>query len=90
MTFLCYNLAEVIDLRKKVISNINCYFGNNLRKFREANNYSQEEFAAICEISRAYYGRLERGEHSITLDTCAKIAQALGIHISELFNDLPE
>lgn len=68
---------------------INYYFGNNLRKFREANGYSQWEFAEICEISRAYYGRLERGEHSITLDTCAKISQALGIHISELFEDLP-
>ena len=61
-----------------------------VRKYREVNHYSQEEFAEICEISRAYYGRLERGEHSITLDTCAKISQALGIHISELFKDLPE
>ena len=77
-------------MRKKNFSDINYYFGNNLRKFREINHYSQESFAEICEISRAYYGRLERGEHSITLDTCAKIAQALGIHISELFIDLPE
>lgn len=75
---------------KKPYDDINYYFGNNLRKFREVNNYSQEEFAEICEISRAYYGRLERGEHSITLDTCAKISKALGIHISELFVDLPE
>ena len=71
-------------MSKKVYDNINYYFGNNLRKYREVNHYSQEEFAEICEISRAYYGRLERGEHSITLDTCAKISQALGIHISEL------
>ena len=77
-------------MSKKVYDNINYYFGNNLRKYREVNHYSQEEFAEICEISRAYYGRLELGEHSITLDTCAKISQALGIHISELFKDLPE
>ena len=90
MTFLCYNLYEVNILSKRVSTDINYYFGNNLRKIREVNNYSQEHFAEVCEISRAYYGRLERGEHSITLDTCAKIAKALGIHISELFNELPE
>ena len=69
---------------------INYYFGNNLRKFREAKGYSQEQFAAICNISRAYYGRIERGEHSITIEKCSLIAQALGIHISTLFVDLPD
>ncbi len=69
--------------------NINFYFGNNLRKFREIKGYSQEEFASLCNISRAYYGRIERGEHSITLEKCALIAQALGVHVSDLFIDLP-
>lgn len=68
---------------------INFYFGNNLKRFREAKGYTQNEFASLCNISRAYYGRIERGEHSITLDKCAKIADVLGIHISELFIDLP-
>lgn len=69
---------------------INFYFGNNLRKFRESKGYSQDDFASLCNISRAYYGRIERGEHSITLDRCALIAQALGVHISDLFLDLPD
>ena len=30
---------------------INYYFGNNLRKFREAKGCSQEEFAEICKIN---------------------------------------
>lgn len=68
---------------------INYYFGNNLRKFREAKNYTQEEFAAMCNISRAYYGRIERGEHSISIEKCESIAKVLGIHISVLFIDLP-
>lgn len=70
--------------------NINVYFGNNLRKFREAKGLKQEEFAALCNISRAYYGRIERGEHSITVEKCSQISQALGIHISDLFVDLPD
>ncbi len=69
---------------------INFYFGNNLRKIRESKGYSQDDFASLCNISRAYYGRIERGEHSITLDRCALIAQALSIHISDLFLDLPD
>ena len=48
-------------------NNINIQFGNVLRKVREARGLSQEEFAELCDISRAYYGRIERGEHSILL-----------------------
>ncbi len=50
---------------------------------------TQEEFAHLCGISRAYYGRIERGEHSATIELCDKIATALGLHISALFEDLP-
>ena len=69
--------------------NINVQFGNILRKIREARGLTQEEFALLCDISRAYYGRIERGEHSVTLDLCRKISDALGISLSALFADLP-
>lgn len=69
--------------------NINVQFGNILRKMREARGWTQEEFAMRCDISRAYYGRIERGEHSITLDLCRKISDALGISLAALFTDLP-
>lgn len=69
--------------------NINIQFGNIVRKIREARNLTQEEFALQCNISRAYYGRIERGEHSITLDMCKKISDALGLSLTELFEDLP-
>ena len=71
------------------MNEINVYFGNNLRKIRESKKLSQEEFALNCGISRAYYGRIERGEHSITIEQCKKISDYLGIHISSLFVDLP-
>lgn len=69
-------------------NDINIQFGNVLRKIREARGLSQEEFAELCDISRAYYGRLERGEHSITLDLCYKISEATGLSMSELFLDI--
>lgn len=64
-------------------------FGDNLRKMREGRGLSQTKFAEICEISRAYYGRIERGEHAATIDMCIRISTALGIHISALFSDMP-
>lgn len=68
--------------------NINIQFGNVIRKIREGRNMTQEEFAEYCNVSRAYYGRIERGEHSVTLDVCQKISEATGISLSELFEEI--
>lgn len=68
--------------------NINKILGQKIRAYREEQGYKQEEFAEECQISRAYYGRIERGEHSITLDTCQKISKTLGITISQLLDKL--
>jgi len=70
--------------------NINIRFGELLRKYRKAKNMTQIEFAKYCFISRAYYGRVERGEHSLRLDKIEMIAQCLEISISELFSELLE
>lgn len=69
-------------------NDINIQFGNVLRKLRESRNLSQEEFSELCEISRAYYGRIERGEHSATLYLCYKICEATGLSLSDLFKDI--
>lgn len=65
--------------------NINEKIGENIRIYRSKQGYNQNDFAEECQISRAYYGRIERGEHSITLDTCEKICKTLGIQIKDLF-----
>ena len=48
---------------------------------------SQDEFASLCGISRAYYGRIELGRHSVTLELCHKISEATGLPIVALFED---
>ena len=72
------------------LNNVNIAFGDVLRKFREGRGYTQEEFAEICEISRAYYGRIERGEHSVTVEKCYQIAQALNVRLADLFAEIQE
>ena len=69
-------------------NNINLQFGEILRKLREGRHMTQEEFAGLCGISRAYYGRIERGEHSATLELCQRISEASGLSFSELFADI--
>lgn len=68
--------------------NINEKIGLNIRKIRESQGYTQNDFAEECQISRAYYGRIERGEHSITIETCEKICKTLGITLKMLFENI--
>ena len=72
------------------VYNVNVAVGNVLRKYREGRNLTQEEFAENCGISRAYYGRIERGEHSLTIEKCQLIASALGVRLADLFSELSE
>ncbi len=64
----------------------NIAFGRRVAELRRAAGYSQEEFAFKCNVDRTYIGTIERGEKSPTLNTIDKIAVALGITKSELFN----
>ena len=71
-------------------NSIDYIFGQNLRKIREGLGMSQMEFADLCDISTAYYGRVELGLHSLTISRCYKISQALGKRLADLFEDLVE
>ena len=71
------------------LSDFRILFGQNLCRIRKARGYSQDSMAAGCGISRAHYGRIERGEHAATIDTCYLIATFLQIDVSVLFSDLP-
>lgn len=67
-------------------NDINIAFGKRVAELRKSAGYSQEKFAFKCNVDRTYIGTIERGEKSPTLNTIDKIARALGITKSELFN----
>lgn len=67
---------------------INTIIGEKFRSLRESQGYSQADFAEECQISRAYYGRIERGEYNVTLYLCERISKTLGISLSELFRNV--
>ena len=70
--------------------NVDQAIGSLIKKYRESRGYTQDEFSYECGISRAYYGRIERGEYPVTLFMCYKITQTLGIRLSDLFEDFPD
>ena len=67
-------------------TNENKAFGKRVAELRRNAGYSQEKFAFKCGLDRTYIGVVERGEKSPTLNTIVKIANALGISKSELFD----
>lgn len=60
-------------------------FGALIRRLRLDKGLSQEEFADLCGLHRTYIGSIERGEKTVTIDTAAKLAHALGFPLSQLF-----
>lgn len=65
-------------------------FGGLVRRLRMERGYSQERFAEVCRVDRSYMGMIERGEVSVTLTVIAKLAEGLGVSLSDLFSKLEE
>lgn len=59
--------------------------GQQIRKIREEQGYSQEDFAIEAGLDRSYMGGIERGERNIAALNLIKIAKALGVEVGELF-----
>ena len=64
--------------------------GKLLRSLREDKGISQEAFADKLKINRTYYGNVERGENSISLDKLQCISKNLKIPLSEIFKRVEE
>jgi transcriptional regulator with XRE-family HTH domain len=65
-------------------------FGAVIRRLRNDAGLSQEDFADACDLHRTYIGAIERGEKTVTIETADKLARALQIPISRLFQYLEE
>ena len=63
---------------------IRAVLAENLRQFRKAHGYSQEELANRCELHRTYIGSVEREERNVSLSTLEVLAKALGVSVPEL------
>lgn len=65
-----------MDIRRRV--------GQNVRKFRQTKDWSQEEFADQCGLHRTYVSGVERGVRNPTITVLQKIAKALKVSAGQL------
>ncbi|MCL5770711.1 MAG: helix-turn-helix transcriptional regulator [Actinobacteria bacterium] len=63
-------------------------FGNKVREERLKRKISQEALAEKAGVHRTYIGMIERAEKNITLRNIEKIAKALNIKMTKMFEFL--
>jgi transcriptional regulator with XRE-family HTH domain len=59
--------------------------GERIRELRLKTGLSQEKFALKIGMDRTYYSSVESGKRNVSIINIEKIANGLGITISELF-----
>ena len=60
--------------------------GQNIKSIRERQNLTQVDLAFKCDFDKTSINRLEAGRTNPTIKTLLKIADALEVKISDLFN----
>mgnify|MGYP000371590854 FL=1 len=63
-------------------------FGQTVRKLRLSKDISQEKFADMCNLHRTYISDIELGKRNVSLENIEKMAIALDMYISELFQEV--
>lgn len=67
--------------------NIKEKFGKQVKKFRLEKELSQEALALLADLDRTYIPSIEKGERNVSITVIEKIAKALKIKISVLFDE---
>lgn len=63
-------------------------FGQTVRNLRRSKHISQEQFADMCDLHRTYVSDVELGKRNVSLENIEKMAAALDMRISELFQEV--
>ena len=62
--------------------------GQRIRNYRTKAGFSQEKLAELSGCHPTYIGQLERGEKNATIESIDRIATALNVPMSTLFEQL--
>lgn len=69
------------------MNNIRSILSTNIKKYRNANDMSQETLALECNLHRTYISDVERCNRNISIDNIAKIASALHVKPADLLTE---
>ncbi len=73
----------MLDMRN---SNFIKYLGLKIRTIRISKGYSQQHLANLCDVELSNINRIELGKINTSVAHAKLIADALGVHIKELFD----
>ena len=62
-------------------------FGQHIKQLRLEQGLSQEQLGLIAELDRTYISGIERGVRNVSLSNIFRLARALDVPASALFND---
>ena len=68
-----------MDIKKK--------FGEQVKKIRLEKGLSQETLAFEANLDRTYIPSVEKGNRNVSITVIEKIAKALNVRISDLFDE---
>ena len=63
-------------------------FGLKVQQLRKQKGLCQEKFALSIDMDRTYFASVEAGKRNIAIRNIQKIADGLGVSLSELFTNL--
>ena len=85
-SYIVYNRLQYICVQQKMEDKEYLkQFAQRVRTLREEQGISQEKLAERSDLHRTYIGMVERLERNPSLVCIHKIANGLGVHITELF-----
>ena len=56
-----------------------------MKAARAAKDLSQEQLAAMCDVSRQTISAIEKGDYNPSINLCVAICKALGKTLNDLF-----
>lgn len=65
-------------------------YGQIVRELRLSKNFSQETLADLCGLHRTYISDVELGKRNVSLENIEKIAKALGVSLTTLFERIEQ
>jgi DNA-binding XRE family transcriptional regulator len=72
-------------LMRNIMSDLRNKFGKKLRRIRRDRDMTQEQLAEAIGVTLDFISRMERGLDAASFETLDKLAKALGVPVSELF-----
>ena len=62
--------------------------GERIQELHKQTGLSQEKFALHINIDRTYFASVEAGKRNVAIQNIQKIADGLGLSLSELFRGI--